>query len=291
MEELIRILFKRLKLIIAVCAVAAAISVVAALLLPNIYQSSVTFIVMNPHMMDRESLFRGSGGSDPVYLFGGKYEMERFISLSQSRELEDYVINKYDLINHYEIEPDDPEKDYWVRETLRDNMKITKTKSNMLIAQVLDEDPQLAANMANDIVAKLDEMHKKLITEKKIGMTKLYNEKVSERKDQLQGLLDSLQSVVSINPDDTVTANLLTLMVEDAANKYNKMATISDEHTSALSQEYSTIYLVEKAMPAVKKSKPVRWLIVVTSCLVALVSMIFIVVFIEKYKEFNLSPA
>jgi hypothetical protein len=47
------------------------------------------------------------------------------------------------------------------------------------------------------------------------------------------------------------------------------------------------LYIIQKALPVLKKAYPVRWLIVTTAVLVTLIIMIFAVVVIEKTKEYK----
>ena len=105
----------------------------------------------------------------------------------------------------------------------------------------------------------------------------------------METLRDSLNHTIQENPEDTVTAKILGKMVEDAVYKYLTISTISEYHEAALNQEYSTLYIIEAAMPSVKRIKPVRSLIVIGSTLLALVAMIFIAIFIEKFKAFKWS--
>ncbi len=291
MEELIRILLKWARSILTVCFAAAVISAVISLLLPAYFTSTVTFLPTNPYMMDVSSLFRDAGAENPVYLFGGGEDRNRIITLAESRALESYLIEKYDLFNHYEIDLDDEQKDYWVSEALRDHFQMVKTPTKMLIVQVEDKDPDFAATMANDIVQRLDVLNKGVIDEKKMDAVALYAKKVTEQKEQVAKLTDSLKNTILNNPNDTVMSNILEILTERAVGEYANLATIYDRHVSALNQDHSTVYIIEEAVPAVKRTRPVRSMIVIGSVLVAFFAMSLIAIFIEKFKEFNLEEA
>ncbi len=288
MEELIRIVLKWLKPIALVGLLVAVISAIVSLLLPAYYQSNVTFLTINPHMMDATNLFRQNAGKDPVYLFGGKGDVGRFMTYAESRALEGYIIDKFNLHKHYDVDTNDVEKDYWVTEALRDHFKLIKTPNNILHIEVLDKDPNFAATMANEIAARLDYLNKSILLEKKKGLSTLYDNKAKEKKNIIEVLRDSLNNSIETNPEDTVTANILESMVDDAVYEYLKINSINDKHKAAMEQEYSTLYIIEKAEPAVKRAKPVRSLIVLSSTLIALLAMVLIAIFIEKLKSFEL---
>lgn len=287
MEELIRILYKWFKPISIVTGIAAVLSAVISLILPQYYLSYSSVIPINPHLMDRSSLFSLEGGETPVYLFGGKGEINRLLTLSQSRALEGHLIKKYNLYAHYKIDTTDKLKDYWVTEELRNHFKAVKTPDGVVNIEVMDKDPNLAADMANEVVGLLDSLNKGIMMEKKVILTDLYAKEVETARTHLDVMRDSLIRTINNNPDDTVTAHLLERVIRKAVEDYNFSNTLYKQHVAAINQPYSSLYVLEKAVPAVKRFKPVRWLIVVSATMVTLASMLLIAVFIEKFKHFN----
>lgn len=291
MEELLSILYRWRRQIIILCGIATIGSAIISLVIPEIYTSKVTFMVANPYMMERGSLFQREAGETPVYLFGGEYEMNRLISLSQSRTLQDYVIQKFNLYAHYEIDTTNKYKDYNVREELDKHFSILKTPEGMLEAQVEDENKQFAADLANSIVNKLDEINYDLNTQKKHDLTKVYAQQLEAKQTTFLQLKDSLLQMVKNNPRDTVSSKLLSLMVKDALSEYNNIQGIYNDHQASLQNKVSTLYIVEAATPAIRRTSPVRGLIVVSSALVAFFASVLGVLLLERYKSFRLNLA
>ncbi len=289
MEELIRILLKWWKPIAIASILAAMGSAIVSFTLPEVYLSHVTFLTANPHIFDRNSLFRTEVGENPVYLFGGGNDMNRVLTLAESRGLENYLIDKYKLYEHYKIEENNPQKEFYVKEKLRENCKVLKTSKGMLRIEVQDKEPVFAAEMANDVLSRLDVLNKEIIMEKKSDMIKIYEQNVKERKDNLALLKDSLINMIKRDPEDTVNINMMESMVETAYGKYSSLNTIYEEHQAGLNQNFSTMYIIESAVPAVKRHKPVRSIIVMTGTLLTLLIMCFAAVFIEKFKDFNVT--
>lgn len=287
MEELIKVLYRWSKPILVVCLIAAIGSTVVALLLPNYYTSQVVFLPTNPHMMDRNNLFTFDGTEQGSYLFGGVPDMNRLISLSRSSAVENYIIDKYNLYTHYDIDTNDVLKDHWVKEELHSNFKLIKTAENMLEASVTDKDPILAAEIANGIVNRLDSLNKNIIREKKSSLLSMYQKQTQEKGQRVEALRDSLSRIIKNNPKDTVNTQILTILIKKALDEYVTVKIISEQQATSVHSDYSTIYVIEQASPAVQKSRPVRWLIVFTATLTAFFASVLFVVFWERFRDFR----
>lgn len=285
MEELIRILLKWLKPIVMVCVIAAVGSAaISWFFLDNYYMSTVVFQPANPHYMEPKSLYDTDAGQT-VYLFGGPTDMYRLLTLAESRELQDYVIEKYDLYNYWEIDKDIKEADFKIREQFDKYIKTYQTPNGMLQTEVSDIDPQWAATVCNDIIGYLDKMNKRVVTEKMRDKLAYFEQDQVRLRDKVQMYKDSLVQIIETTPDDTLTQNLLETLMETAMGQYNVSNMIYEQQSKALSQDYSTVYIMESAVPATRKSSPKRSLIVLTAVLVTLGIMIFVAVFMEKFRE------
>jgi len=58
-----------------------------------------------------------------------------------------------------------------------------------------------------------------------------------------------------------------------------------DQYKAILTNELTTMYVIEKAYPSEKKVKPIRWVVVLGSFLATLFLSIIVVAIIEKYKD------
>lgn len=285
MEELSRILLKWLKPILIVCAISAVGSAIISLTLPEYFKSTVTFLTANPHALDRESLFKMEIGDHPVYLYGGGNDNNRILTLAESRHVENYLIDKFNLYEHYEVDSLEPLAEFEVKEELRDHFKVLKTVHGNLQIEVTDKDKDFAATMANDVITRLDELNMEVIRRKKYDVLKVYEKHLTEQKDEVEKWRDSLQSIIQINPDDTVSYNVVESLVNSALGQYTSVKIIYEQYLPALQTKWSTIYILEEAVPAVKRFKPVRSMIVLTGVLLSLLVMVIISVFVEKYRE------
>jgi uncharacterized protein involved in exopolysaccharide biosynthesis len=64
-----------------------------------------------------------------------------------------------------------------------------------------------------------------------------------------------------------------------------KLISLRDQYLVSSSADFKTLYVVEEPVPAIKKYKPVRWLIVLVTAVASLLFASFSVILIELYKH------
>lgn len=287
MFELVEIVRNWLKLIMIVTFVTAVVSAGFSLILKDEFKSTTKIMPMNTNFLDKSAVFDADGTTRSTYLFGGEQDIDRLISLSESEELNQYLIEKYDLFNYYKISPEKKDAGFKLRERLRKNVKAIKSAKGHLEIEVYDKDPYLAARMANDVTEKLDEYNRRLLLEKKLTIRDLLGEKSSLKKQELDALVDSLKRVTKHAQADTVTAHVLTEVIDAKIEEYNGLRTNFNQYSSLVDLDISSIYYIEKAVPALKKDRPKRSLMVLGAAAVAFFFMTLWAVFLEKYKDYN----
>lgn len=73
---------------------------------------------------------------------------------------------------------------------------------------------------------------------------------------------------------------------KDAAVKeLNNSIVLSEQFSATISNEVPTVYLLEKAYPAERKSKPIRWLVVLSSVLIVFTVTVLTAVLVERYPK------
>ncbi len=291
MIELINILWEWKKWIIGACFIAAIAGVTMAYMLPVYYQSTASFMVANPILFERNAMFQVEGGQKPIYQFGGKPDINRVFSIASSSDLSNYLIEKYKLYEHYDIDQSEPLSPYYVSLELGNNFKTIKNEYGAVEISVMDKDKNLAAQMANDIMYKIDEINARIIFDKQRDFHTLFKKEVIEKKAKMNELNDSLRSLVNNNPKDTMSARFLREIVESAVDEYNDVQLISNQYNSAINQKVSTLYVLEEAYPALRKAKPIRWMVVASFLISTLLISAILVVLIEKFREYNQEQA
>ncbi len=232
------------------------------------------------------------------------------------------IIEKYDLINHYGISSESEFSFTKVFDTYRKNVSFRKTEYMAVIIEVLDKDPVMAANIANDIAALLDStMHNLQRQRAKIAYEIVGSELLS-LKQEISAIEDSLNIIRGLGVIDYISqaeayhqahANALLRNDRSAAKALeNRLKIISDyggayvslsqilenqlENLSAFKVIYNEArvnyqkempvkFLLDKAYPAERKSYPVRWLIVVVGTFSGFLLSFFVFLIIDTVKS------
>ncbi len=287
MFEILSIVLKKWKLILGITVVITVVTALASLLLPNYYTSTVVFQPANPGSFNRSAVFPVEGSDAKTSMFGSSKDADRVISLGSSRKLYDYLIEKYSLFTHYEIEPTEQYAFYKVTEKLKDNYVIKKNANSALEIEVTDKQPQFAATMANDIYATIDSFNREIIFKKKHEIVSILEKQHTQLKQKTEMLRDSMQNILNRNANDTIRANYIDKILTKSVSEYANVTTNLDQNKAILNLNQSTLHLFEAASVADRKSSPKRSLIVIGAAIFSLLIMIITALFSEKFAQYQ----
>ncbi len=249
-------------------------------------------------------------------------ETEQMLQVMQSREIIDSVINKFDLAEHYDI---DESYEYFYTTMMYEwsqNVSIGKTPYEGVEIDVMDEDPQIAADIVNAIIdfynmkiksmheAKFHEvvtMYRRSLTKKNFYIDSLENrfrelsvkygllDYESQSREVSRGYLGTVDGASGINKkevdkmkqnieDKGGEAILLKELIENEAGAYTKLKQEYEKAYMDYDRKFSYTNMVTKPYAADKKASPVRWLIVVISALAAFFISFIVILVLENYK-------
>jgi hypothetical protein len=189
---------------------------------------------------------------------------------------------------------------------LEENYTAFRNDKGAVEITVFDTDKERAAIMCNEIVAKVDEMNNNIILENKRRILAIYNTKINEKQEQIKVLNDSIVSVKMMlqgspsgpaslrnsgSENSSRTPELLDQqlkLLEDqkkaGLKELNNTIGLAEQYRSTINTNIPTVFILEKAYAAEKKSKPIRWIIVLGSLLAALSGSIIMAWCIEKFR-------
>ncbi len=274
-------LFHWRKLIGIVTVLAAAISIVIALLKPDYFKSTAIFYPSNIATYDRVILFSTESSDKVLNYFGTKEDVSRMLAIARSNDLIDDVIHKFDLVSRYDIDTTSKKWQHRLKKEFEANYRAIRTELGNIEVSILDQDPQIASDMVNYIMEQTDRTNTAMITDRYKGITEKVKAQLTDKGKALQRLTDSLTAF----RDTTQVLYRLTRKTTDKyLEDYNNLQTLEQQYAFSANNNFSSIFVIEKAKPSDKKSKPVRWLIVLTSVLIAFLFSVFAVLLIEQYK-------
>ena len=287
MVELLQIAYKWKKHIAVICLVSILGSVTVSLMLPNYYESMALFFPSNPGLTDRHNLFREKAADVPVSFFGKEQDADRLLQIAKSAQLAAYIIDKFDLYKHYDINKENSKFPEWeVNKEFKDNYDAFKNEYGAIEIHMMDQKNTLAADIVNAVVAQINVINSNMITSNKTQIVNVFKGKVAQKEQEVRSLADSISQLK--RNKNVSGVSFLENVKNNAVKDLNSLSTIYDQNKAAANASFSSIYLLESAYPSEKKVKPVRWLIVVGSLLGALFLSLTVVVSIEKVKELKL---
>ena len=232
---------------------------------PPDYTSSVVFFIG-----DRS----GSAAEGVVAQAGLSPNIDRLFHSATSTEMIDHLIERFDLYTHFRIGPHKPFHHEKVSVWLLDHINVKRGDDNSVTITVKDEDRALAADIANGMFAKLQEMSEKQVISDLEHNMALYDlviertqQRSTEQSSKLIALVDELEhqlgngagphgegseALTSLNVQLTRLAAQLSMANEDLSR-----AQKNDEIAAALikKENLPRIDLVRKATQDIKTSR------------------------------------
>jgi len=163
--DYIRYIVSRWKEIVGVTFLAAVIAAISALLMPNEFKSTGSLFPAQQRSMGLEALIGGRIGSLAGSLIGGgsKTTFDRYYVILLSESANQEVIERFDLIRHYENEG----KQWPIQATIGDLRKNTSFRGTIegnFIVDVWDKEPQRAKDMADYYIHILNRKSQEIAT-------------------------------------------------------------------------------------------------------------------------------
>lgn len=160
-------------------ALAAVVSVVVSLLLPNIYRSTAIFIPTNPQTADPDRLLEDNVmARGKLELSGRAEDLDRAITIGESQPVAELIINKFDLYKHYKAGTrGDDAADNFVLSEFSSNLGIVHNERDAIELTFMDRDKTLAAAVANALVHVIDSVNQQLTLENRRTVLDLYRQR------------------------------------------------------------------------------------------------------------------
>ncbi len=190
-----KVIYKHRKVLIWTTLLVAIVSVAISLCLDNYYKSTTIFYAASPDLAKPSPV--GSMEKN-VRFFGEDEDLDRLFSVSKSGELSQFLIDKYGLYDHYDINKEDDKAQFKMEQKLNKLVTSKKTRYNALELSVEDKDKTLAMNMANDARNKIAEITQRLIKDSQKKLLDNYDSNISYKDEILKVLNDSITNVRAI---------------------------------------------------------------------------------------------
>jgi uncharacterized protein involved in exopolysaccharide biosynthesis len=289
------------------------------------YKSTVIMFPAATNSVSKVLIAQNSGVKEDILGFGEEEQAEQMLQILNSNMIRDRIISKYDLMDHYKIDPDSKYKYTKLFREYENNIKFRRTEYMAVKISVLDTDPQMAADIANDIAALVDSVKNKMQKERAGKAFEIVENEYRELEEEVNAIVDSLrvlgemgindyerqsevlnqQLAIAIRNRDREGARLIEEKL-DKIGKYGgtfmslknslefkneQLTLLKTKYQEAkvdAEQELPQKFVVNHAYKAERKSYPIRSVIVLISVFSALFLTILVILFIENLSKIDI---
>jgi len=300
--DLLIYIWKKRAILIGVGLIAGLASIIISLLITPMFRSSVIMFPASNASISKDLLSQNYSGRQNVYGFGEEQEAEQLLQILNSEPIRARIIEKYHLMEHYEIAPNEKYPLTRLYEAYNSNINFRLTEFMSVEISVMDHDPEYAANIANDISALVDTVFNSMKKERAREAFLLVEREYLEAAQKLSAMQDSmnyLSAQVSRNlkASGDPTNNLIRVISENGALYITMMNLVRYETAlvTDLSLKYKEArlesehklphkFVVEQAYPSEKKAYPKKSLIVIVSTLASLLFALIVLIIIDNIR-------
>ncbi len=190
--DIVRLLIKHRKRILWMTGLAALVSIAVALLKPNYYKAVTNFYPASQDLTKPSKIF---GGDKKIDYFGTRDDLDRILTISQSRQVYDSLVSRFDLFKRYDIDPTSPKADYKVRLKLSKLYDVVRTERDAIELSVEDRDPVVAARMANYARELIGKIAAQMIKNSQWSMIEQLVETIKEKNNLIKNFSDSISYI------------------------------------------------------------------------------------------------
>jgi len=194
--NLLFFMYSKRKPLIIMSIIAFVISILVSLLITPRFRSTVIFFPASSTSVSNALISTsGSYGGKGILQFGEEGETEKLLQILYSDEIRDFLVAKYDLFNHYDIDPGSKYRYTQLFSIMNNNISFRKTEYMSVEIEVLDADPEIAARMGNDIAAMLDSTINRMRKRRAVEAYQIVKKEYSTLQAEIKELEDSLKQI------------------------------------------------------------------------------------------------
>ena len=310
------------KVLLIVTVVSVVVSSLASLLIHPRYKSTAIIMPTSSNAVSQMIMNTNSNEDLDATQFGNDIMIDQMLQILNSREMQDHIIKEFNLSVHYGI---DTTKKYWkskLYKAVKNSCRYSRTSYMGVQISVLDEDPQFAADIANEIADYYDVLKRKIIKQRSEDAFSIVQGEMDETEKAIALLVDSLSGIMrhGVYDYESQSERLMEQYAKDLASgntaavkRIKEELTILEDWAPSylsvrsrilfmkfaqmyLQQKYQAIradadynlpqkFIVESAVASDKKEYPKRMMIVLLSTIGALSLSLLLIIAQEGIKN------
>jgi uncharacterized protein involved in exopolysaccharide biosynthesis len=301
--DLLIYIWKKRIIFIIVGFVAAITSIVISLTITPMFEASVIMFPSSSADISKSLMIPSYTSRQGLHGFGEEDEAEQLLQVLHSEPIRTRIIEEYNLMEHYEIDPEGKFPRTELLKTYRSNFHFRLTEYMAVEISVMDKDPELAAEMANNISNLVDTVYNGMKKDREKEALRLVEREYRKADAGLEHLKDSLTMMTDqvseeVKRSGDAADKLAEAFAENASLYMSTLFEIRTEISVVASlqlryqearlqaeQDLPYKFVVEKAVPPEKKAYPNKSLIVIVSTFSALLLALIVLIVIDNIKE------
>jgi tyrosine-protein kinase Etk/Wzc len=318
LTEIILFFIRNWKPLAAITMSSAVIAVIfsSPFFITPLYESKASFYAGTTNSVSSQLFYSIKDRSKDPLQFADLEVTEQFLQLLNSDEMKNRVIKTFDLMKHYQIDPESKARYQKLHKMYTDRISIRRTNFNSVEIKVRDHDADKAAEVANGIMYLLDGMKKDMqnrvakqifvIVEKtyfdkiqridsiKTRLKELGQEGVYDLSNQAKGISE----IAGKGQTNQYTEKekqklgayggevaLLTHMLEFEAENLTFLRTKYDQAKLDIEADMSNLFIIDSAGASWDKVYPKRSIILVVSAIAGFVLGCVILLGLQELKR------
>ncbi|MCF8336604.1 MAG: hypothetical protein K9I74_01345 [Bacteroidales bacterium] len=286
------------------------------------YESEVIMYPSSSNSISKALLAENQGDERGILEYGEEAATEQMLQLLSSTRIRSKIISKYNLMEHYHIDPSSKNAQTKLYDAYDKNINFSRTEYMAVKVSVMDKDAQLAAKMANDIVDILDSVRNNIAKERAMKAYNIVKDEYLDLKKEIKKMEDSLTKLrrLGVHDYESQAERFNQQMAREIANGdqqgvkalEKKMEVLAEygsgyeglsqqleyerEKLSHLKRKYREAkvdafkvlpqkFVVDHAYKSEKTAYPLRWLIVTVATLSALIMTIIVLIVLKNIRE------
>lgn len=314
-------LVKKRRLFILIGVIAFVVSSVVSFLITPMYKSTVIMMPTKSISVSLSSTL-STPSKEGMANFGEEEEVEQLLQVLNTRELFELVNKRFDLVTRYGFYKNKGKEMDYTYDAFRGNFRFKKTEFMGLQLDVFDNDPQMAATMADYTTYLIDslvidqkrEKAQKVLEATQIGLD-AYLADVQKTQDSLtvlrslgvqdyesqaerfnqalataiangnQAAVNRLEKRMKVMAELGSSYTFLQDLLHFQSERISVMQTRLAEAKVELEQKIPVKYLIQKADTPQLKTYPKRSVLVIVSTLAALFMAFVVSLIFESVKK------
>lgn len=245
MPDILMIISRWWKTILAVTLGVTAVALVILLLQPRQYLSVVTALPASGFASDKARIFNDN--IEQLYpTIGTADELDPVVGTGKLDTLYLAVAAEHNLAAYYGMDNASPLK---VAQVFKHRSKVEKSEYGELKIKVWDRKPAMAATLANSLFNKLQQLHQSLQSQGNALVLQRLQEQYSQLQKTYSGAPDSVRL-------QTGGAELTSLRRKNLLEQISQYEKLIAEYSLMLQTNPQALLVVEMARPSVKADKP-----------------------------------